>query len=137
MKKTKKKVSKKKARTRRNKNLVKLPSTVDMHYIKGVDYRSVHVDGVFGGITNKGFLHISFFAERMPIPKQVTYKINSDGSLGDEIFEKRKSKEGVIRQLEIDLMMNEETAKDLRVWIDEKLDGFAERRKFLEKLSKK
>ncbi|MGR3317361.1 MAG: hypothetical protein ACUZ8O_02615 [Candidatus Anammoxibacter sp.] len=136
MRKTKKKVSKKKAQTRRNVNLAKLPSTIDMHYIKGVDYRSIHVDGAFGGITNKGFLHISLFAERIAIPQQVTYKISPDGLLGDEVIEKRKGKKGVVRQLEIDLMMNEDTARDFRVWLDEKLEGFDERRKLMETLSK-
>lgn len=110
--------------------------TIDFHYIKGVDFRSVHVDGAIGGLTNKGFLHIALFAERSPIPQKTSHKILPDGSLGDEILESRESKTGIVRQMEVDLIMNEETTRDLRIWLDQQLEEFDSRRKQMEQLKK-
>lgn len=117
-----------------NNILDKIPETVTFHYIKGVDFRSVHVDGAFGGLTAKGFLHIALFSERTVIPQETTFKITSDGLLGDEVKEKRVSKEGIVRQLEVDIIVNEQTAIDLRAWLDQKIDEFQKRKKVLQTL---
>jgi hypothetical protein len=112
------------------------PKTVDFHYIKGPDFRSIHVDGAIGGLTTKGFLHVALFTERAAIPQRTTHGVLPDGTLGNEILEKRLSKEGIVRQMEVDLIVNEETARDLRIWLDQMLQDFEDRRKKLEELRK-
>lgn len=103
------------------------PEEVTFHYLKGPDFRTIHIDGAIGGITPSGFLHIAFFCERMAIPKTVKQKIKDDGTLGDEID--RDVREGVVRQMEIDVVMGEEAVKNLKVWLDRKLEGFEARRR--------
>ncbi|MCG6868411.1 MAG: hypothetical protein LJE91_06665 [Gammaproteobacteria bacterium] len=110
---------------------------VVFNYIKGSDFRSVHVDGAIGGLTTKGFLHIALFTERGPIPKKTIHEILPDGTLGKEVVEKRESKEGIVRLMEVDLFMNEDTARDLRNWLDQELESFEDRRRKLEKLKKR
>lgn len=106
-----------------------LPEAIDFHYIKGADFRSIHIDGAIGGLTQKGFLHMALFAERAAIPQRITYKLLPDGTLGDEIKEQREGKKGVVRQMEIDVIVSETTARDLRNWLDDKLSEFEEIRK--------
>ncbi len=111
-------------------------NSINFHYIKATDFRTVHVDGAIGGLTTKGFLHVSLFCERAAIPKKTTFNLLPDGHLGEEVVEKRESKEGIVRQMEVDLIMNEETARDLRNWLDQSLEEFEERRKVMEELRK-
>lgn len=127
----KKKVVKKKAQSRRKSVSANRSDSIDFHYIKGKDFRSIHVDGAIGGLTNKGFMHIALFAERAPIPQKTTFRVTSDGMLGDEIVSERVSKEGVIREMQVDLIMNEDTARDLRNWLDQRLEDVEARRKEL------
>ena len=101
-------------------------NSVKFHYIKGPDFRTIHIDGAIGGITPSGFLHIAMYCERAAIPKTITQEITPDGSLGNEIA--REGREGVARQMEIDIILNEATARNLRVWLDQKLDEFERRR---------
>ena len=112
-------------------------STVDFHYIKGPDFRSIHVDGAIGGLTTKGFLHIAMFAERAAIPQHTSFNVLPNGSLGDEILDKRESLDGVVRQMEVDLIINEQTALDLRAWLDERIEEFENRKEKLSQLEDK
>lgn len=110
-----------------------IPKTITFNYIKGPDFRSVHIDGAIGGITTKGFLHIALFAERTVIPQETTFKLNPDRMLGDEIVEKRVSKEGIVRQMEADIIVNEQTAIDLRNWLNDRLAELESRKKIVQK----
>lgn len=130
---TKKKVSKNSSRQGNGGISGNLNEPVTFHYIKGPDFKSVHIDGAIGGLTTKGFLHAALFAERAAIPQETTHLVNDDGSLGDEIFQKRVTKKGIVRQMEIDIIFNEETALNLRNWLDRRLVEFEERKQALEK----
>ena len=100
--------------------------TVTFHYIKGPDFRTIHIDGAIGGITPSGFLHIAMYCERAAIPKKIVQKLLPDGSLGPEL--ERIGKLGVARQMEIDIIVNEATARNLKAWLDEQLENFKRRR---------
>lgn len=100
--------------------------SVTFHYIKGPDFRTIHIDGAIGGITPSGFLHIAMYCERSAIPTEMTHQVMPDGSLGPIVS--REGKVGVARQMEIDIIVNESTAKSLKVWLDQKLEEFERRR---------
>lgn len=131
-----KKAKKKTAKNGNGKAAVKIvkPDKITFHYLKGPDFRTIHVDGAIGGLTPNGHLHIAFYAERVAIPQTTTQPINPDGTLGDEIA--RESKEGVVRQMETDIIVNESTARNIKVWLDQKLEEFEVRRKVAEDLKK-
>lgn len=63
--------------------------------------------------------------------------MSSDGGLGDEILEKRDSRECIIRQMEVDIFMNEDAARGLSVWLVAKLEEFEEIRRMLEEQRRK
>lgn len=125
---TKRKQPKKKAASSGNGSESAKVTRVDFHYIKGPDFRTIHVDGAIGGLTTSGFLHMAVFAERAAIPTHIVQEVRSDGTLGAEISAERESKPGVVRQMEVDIFMNESTARNIRNWLDEKLEEFQARR---------
>jgi hypothetical protein len=102
------------------------PESVTFHYVKGPEFRTIHVYGAIGGLTTSGFLHIAFYCERMAIPQTTVQEIKDDGTLGAEI--ERTGKSGVVRQMETDIIINESTARNIKVWLDQKLEDFALRR---------
>jgi len=97
--------------------------TIKFDYIKGNYFRVVHVDGAFGGNSPKGDIRMSVWNERWPIPKQTTYKLQECGKVGDEIREDRISRGAVVREVEVELVMDVEVAKNIRNWLNDKIDG--------------
>jgi hypothetical protein len=104
---------------------------VKFNYLKGSAFRTVHVDGVFGGVAPSGFLNMSVFTERHAIPQAQTFELKEDGNLGNEIAEDRIGREGFTRELEVNLVMSVEMVKKLHGWLGEqltKLEGVAPKR---------
>jgi hypothetical protein len=95
------------------------PEAINFDYIKSGQFRVIHADGAFFAATTQGGLTISFFSERQPIPRRVTHKLNSDGSLGDELADQRVVRDAVIRDTEFAVTMTVETAKRVRDKLDE------------------
>jgi hypothetical protein len=92
------------------------------HYIKSASYRVVHVDGAHGGITPQGGIFAGIFSERLPIPLSVVHALKDDGSLGDEIMAERKSRDGVVREVEVGLEMNLHIAEQIHEWLGKKIE---------------
>lgn len=95
------------------------PSEIKFHYIKSPIYRTVHADGVFGGITPSGLIEMTLFSERFPIPTSARHPISADGAVQPEI--ERTSRDGIVRELEAGAVMTLETAKLIRDWFVEQV----------------
>lgn len=103
-----------------------LPQTISYDYLKSTQFRVVHADGAFFAATTQGGLTISFFAERQPIPRRVVHKVNSDGTLGEEITEQRVVRDAIIRDTEVAVTMSWDTAKRTKEKLDEILKKIEE-----------
>jgi hypothetical protein len=99
---------------------------IEFHYIKSNYFRVVHADGVWGGATSNLNIHMSFFSERGPIPQRIVHAIEPRGVLGGEIAEERISRKGVVREVEVDVVLNLEMAVSLRKWLDDKIKNLQE-----------
>ena len=108
----------------RNGNLV-IPEKIAFHYLKTNTYRTYHVDGIFGGPTPNGNIYMELFTERMPTPKEVSHKVNKDGTLGEEI--QREGKEGLIREIEAGIVFDLATAEQIQKWLTKKIDILKQR----------
>ncbi len=93
---------------------------LELHYLKTNDYRSFHVDGVFGGITPKGNIYMELFLERAPTPKKIVYELNENGTLGKEVS--HESKAGLIREIEAGIVLDLATAESINSWLKEKIN---------------
>jgi hypothetical protein len=94
------------------------------------NYRQIHVDGAFGGISPRGLIALSFYAERFPIPKATDFELNEQGIVGAKIQDSPDSKNGIIREFEIGIYMDITATKELHTFLGQKIEEF-------EKLSKK
>jgi len=98
-----------------------IPKEIKFHYIKSQYFRAIHVDGFIGGVTPNLDIHMALFNERSPIPQESVYRITEEGKLADEIMDRRKSREGIVREVEADLIMKLEKAQALVEWLEEKI----------------
>lgn len=102
---------------------------IEFHLIKSPQFRVIHVDGGLGGITPRGFCHIALYNERQAIPQLMTRELLEGGELGDEEVAEvrgREAKAGIVREIEIDLIFNEQTAQQLHEWLGRRLEEFVE-----------
>lgn len=97
---------------------------IRFHYIKSPQFRTVHVDGVHGGLTPQGKVQMALYSERLPIPRETVQYLKEDGSLGDEILEERVARVGVVREIESNLVMDIEQARSVARWLMEKVEQF-------------
>jgi hypothetical protein len=91
------------------------PNAVKFHYIKGNFFRVIHADGVIGGLTPHGGIFLSLYSERGAIPQVIEQSVNPDGTLGDE--KKREGKDGLVREVEVGVILNGRTAKGIGEWL--------------------
>lgn len=94
-------------------NQEQAPSHIKFKYIKSGLFRVIHVDGIWAAITPNSDINISFCSERRPIPKEVVYKINSDGTLGEEVLPERQELAAIVREVDVSAVMKVEVAKEL------------------------
>ena len=97
---------------------IEKPQEVSFHYIKSNLFRVVHVDGAIGGASPRGLIQINFYSERQPIPKQTVHALVDD-KLGEEIRERRISRDGIVREIEVGAMLDLNGAMSLYVWLEE------------------
>jgi len=90
-------------------------------YIKSNYFRVIHVDGAWGGVTPQLNIQMAVFNERSAIPKQMVQEIKSDGTLGQVMSEKTVVRDALVREVEADLVMNLQMAKNIIVWLQQRV----------------
>jgi hypothetical protein len=103
-----------------------LPSEIAFDYIKSNSFRVICVDGAFGGLAPSGrSLHMAVFSERRALPRRIVHSVSPDGTVGDELREKREGRAAIIRELEADLSMDLPTAVAVHKWLGDKIKEMA------------
>ena len=118
-KKNQKSIGSEKTTSKNEKKPEKPPSEIKFDYIKSNQFRVIHVDGAHGGVSPKGLIQMAFFSERAPIPKQETYELEQ-GKLGKR--KKVKQREAIIREVEVETLIDLQVAKVIVRWLGEKID---------------
>jgi hypothetical protein len=96
------------------------PQRIKFHYIKGQHFRVVHVDGLIGGVTPRGLIHMAVYSERPAIPQVTEHALSETGMLGD--IASQEGKEGIVREIDVDLMITRTTAIEFRDWLTERIN---------------
>ena len=104
----------------------KAPNTVTFDYIKSTQFKSVHVDGALGGLTPNGHIHIALYCERPAIPRRTVQEIAPDGSLGDEVFGSRESRNSIVREMDMDAFLTLSVAKSIHDWLGARIKELQE-----------
>jgi hypothetical protein len=103
--------------------IAKLPEKVKIHYIKTPQFRNIFISGVYGGGAlgiNK--IYMGLFSDRMPFP-QITVSNVENGMVTSENNSEKISKDGIIRDVEANVILDLATAKILVNWLQEKIKG--------------
>jgi hypothetical protein len=93
--------------------------TMQFHYIKSKDYRVILAEGAIGSITPGGRIVLSLYNERVALPKQETYAVCGDGTLGE--LESVAGKAGFVREVEISASIDVDTAESLLEWLADRI----------------
>ncbi len=96
-----------------------LPDSVTFHYIKSPQFREIFAEGMFGGVTPRGYISVALYKERFPIPKSITNAFDEHGVLNNEV--KRDGKEGVVRLVEANVYFDRNAATSLVQWLQDKI----------------
>ncbi|MCC6267359.1 MAG: hypothetical protein IT300_07310 [Dehalococcoidia bacterium] len=92
-------------------------SEVEIFFEKSPQYRVIHADGAWGGLTAQLGLHLAFYSEFRQPPESITY-----GLANSQPIEKaRTGREAIVRHIEAEVAFNLQTAASLRDWLDTKL----------------
>jgi len=94
------------------------PANIEVYYEKSNFFRVIHADGIFGGPTPSGNMHVAFFSQRSPLPKKSSLNIGSDGSSTETVTD---TKTGVFREIEVDVMMDLNTSLAFHIWFSQHL----------------
>ena len=93
---------------------------VQFHYIKSNHFRVIHADGAFGGVTARGYVQVAFYSERRAIPRVIGLVRDAEtGSLEEKVIDTR---EGWVREVEVDVLLDERTTEELVEWLQDKLN---------------
>ena len=101
------------------------PDKVRFEYLKTPDYRTISPDGVFGGISPRGSIFASLFVERPSIPTVTVYEL-AKGHLGAELRALRVDREGIVREVQMGLMLDLEAATRIRDWLSARIEQLTE-----------
>jgi len=93
--------------------------TVQVDFIKGSNFRVVSADGVYGGLTSDGSIHMNFWMQRPPIPQTTIHAVNEDGTIGEEIDKTQRC--DIVRDVDVSVVVRIETARAIRDWLDDKI----------------
>jgi len=111
--------------------------TIKFKYIFPDDYNPIYVNGIVGGITPKAEIVINFFLERHALPDSQSYKIESDGSLGEEIkSEPQDLKSSMVRFVGTGIILNYQSAKAFIQWLNSQTEILEKAMKQDEKMNK-
>jgi hypothetical protein len=83
-----------------------IPSEIAIHFVKSSAFRVAQANGVWFGTDPQGNLHLTFYSERSPIPKKMVLKLDENGQPIGEDESQRDVKTGVLREMEIDIVMS-------------------------------
>jgi hypothetical protein len=100
-----------------------IPTELQFEFIKSNFYRVVKADGIFGGLSPNGSLHLGVYSERMPYPQKMFHKVEA-GNMGPEDTAKRVGRKGILREMEVGISMDVAQAIVLRNWLDDKIKQY-------------
>ena len=86
------------------------------------EYNPKYINGAHGSASRNGDIVINFYLERAAVPKSIEHMILEDNTLdSDPKFQPEDYNRSVIRYIESGVIMNLETAKIIRDFIDKQI----------------
>jgi hypothetical protein len=116
----------------------RLPTRLLYHWIKSTLFRVVHADGAWGGISPRGTLHFAVYNERNAIPQVTSRPIKQIGESFEAGAETTvAAREGLVREIEVEVIMDYQTAVEFHQWLTTKIDQLRQINLEVSKLNRK
>lgn len=93
---------------------------LEFDYIKSNFFRVIHADGAFGGLAPNGSIHMSIFSERQSIPTKMVHNLIGN-HLGPELKDLRQGRKCIVREVDVDIVLEVQQAIVVRDWLDRKI----------------
>src|SRR5580658_6057944 len=94
----------------------KMPKEIEFDFNKSNFFRVVRSDGIIGGLTPGGAIHMGVYSERRAFPTKMIHSVEG-GQLGPEQMNKRQGRKAIVRELEVGITMEVAQAVVLRNWL--------------------
>lgn len=91
---------------------------LQISYKESPHYRVVHANGAYGGVSPLGELVMALYSERMQFPDRAVIRFDSNGIPSPEEFQ---IEQGVVREIEVGVMLDLKSAKSLAEWLEQKI----------------
>jgi hypothetical protein len=94
------------------------------HYIKSNLFRTIHCDGAVGAISpRQPAIEVAFYSERIPIPQVTAHKFDmKTGQVSEEVETERVVRDGLVREVEVNIVLDIEGAERLVEWLNGKIN---------------
>jgi len=97
--------------------------TITFNMIKSNYFRVVYAEGAWGGVTPKGDISFALYNERHALPQVTRLELKEvpgglQAAAPEEILER---KEGVVREVEVQVVMNLGSAISFHEWLGQKI----------------
>ena len=101
-------------------NSAQRPTEITFEFAHSPFFRAIHSNGAWGGITPRGELSVTFYSERLSLPRTIVHEVTPAGVVGDEIT--RDHTKSIRRECEVEVLMNMESAISLHSWLGSKVE---------------
>ena len=91
---------------------------MDVTFERTSQFRTIHVDGAWGGVTPNGGIAVSLYHEHNPVPSKVTLRLEKGGTIQED----KSGGRGIRREIEVEARMTPEVARALAEWLSRKAD---------------
>lgn len=102
-------------------SMFKLLDEITFQYVKNSLCRVIHVDGVWGGITPQGNIHMSFFSEQATTPNTIKYEQSEQGILKELSREVAIGGNAFTREIDVQAVVSLSTARAIVVWLNTRI----------------
>jgi len=72
---------------------------------------------------------MAIYNERPAIPREMVHEINPDGALGEVIRGETVSRNGIVREMEVDVLMSAESARSIIGWLEDQIKHLEKRKR--------
>ena len=93
--------------------------SLSVRYRNNAAYRSVHASGAYGGAVPTGEIFLGIFSERTHFPESALVEFDEVTHQAKETVQVEK---GIVREMEVGIIMNLEVAKSIHLWLQEKIN---------------
>lgn len=102
------------------------PEPLPINYMKSHDHRTITIDGVMGGITQRNMAQLNLYIGRKVIPQQTSLKVLDTDANGQitftEEFNNPIGKKGIVREIPVSVLLDKERLRSIAKWMEEKAE---------------